>query len=283
MDSGDGETPTSKTSGTKPRKGIQSLVTGFKVIDFLIKSGKPVPMREIVKGTGLSPSKLQFYLVSLQEVRVVHQDSQSGYYGLGPYTLQLGIAGLQQFDIFEACRERLEQFATAHGHTVFLGVWGNEGPTIIYRASGANAGSLLELKLGTVLPVLRSALGRAFLAFLPDTLTRSHIDRELANAQRARFELDDEMPVNLASLNALREAIRERRLSRCRGGLLSDHTAVSAPIFDYRDKIIASITVMAPTNAIDDSYDGPIARELREIADEISQEAGQTTSHYLNI
>ena len=70
-------------------------------------------------------------------------------------------------------------------------------------------------------------------------------------------------------------------MSRSRGGLLLDHTAISAPVFDYRGRIIAGITAMGPIQALDDSFDGQLAQDLRKIADEISQEAGQTTTHYL--
>lgn len=270
----------------KPRrKGIQSLVTGFQIIDFLVKCGTPVPLREISKGTGLAPSKLQFYLISLMEVRVVHQDSQSGYYGLGPYTLQLGIAGLQQFDIFEAARVRLDDFAERHGHNVFLGVWGNQGPTIVHRVSGHHSRSLLELRLGSVLPVLRSALGRVLFAYLPDDVTKPYVDREMGDALTRPAEQDPEMPwpKSLAALKDLRQQIKDKGMSRARGGLLSDHTAVSAPVFDYRGKVIAGVTAMGPIHSLDDSFDGELSLDIKQIADEISQEAGLTTTHYLNI
>ncbi|MEH6523080.1 IclR family transcriptional regulator [Sulfitobacter sp.] len=263
------------------RKGIQSLVTGFEVIDFLVKAGKPVPLREIAKGTGLSPSKLQFYLVSLVEVRVVHQDAGTGHYGLGPYSLQLGIAGLQQFDIFEATRSRLDEFAERHGHTVFLGVWGNEGPTVVYRARGYRTGSLMELRLGSVLPVLRSALGQLFLAHLPDRITKANVARELD--QGVAMAPLPEVPRTSEDVTARCAEIRKQGISRCRGGLLSDHTGLSVPVFDYRGKIVAGITVMAPLADIDDETNSEVANELLIAAQEISVEAGQNSIHYLDI
>ncbi|MBB3995241.1 DNA-binding IclR family transcriptional regulator [Sulfitobacter undariae] len=270
------------TQTTKPaRKGIQSLVTGFEVIDFLVRAGRPVPLREIATGTGLSPSKLQFYLVSLVEVRVVHQDPATGFYGLGSYTLQLGIAGLQQFDIFEATRTHLDAFAARHGHSMFLGVWGNEGPTVIYRARGQQGGSLMELRLGAVLPVLRSALGQLFLAHLPERITKDHIIQELkAGVNMPRL---DDVPQSDAEIAARNAAILEQGISRCRGGMLSDHTSLSAPVFDYRGKIVAGVTLMAPLSAVDDDPDSAMASDLRDTAQAISREAGQNSIHYLDI
>ncbi len=267
----------------KKRKGNQSLVTGFKVLDFLLQCGRPVPLKEISQGTKLAPSKLQFYLISLMEVRAVHQDPRSGHYGLGPYTLQLGIAGLQQFDIFESAQDRMDSFARRHGHNVYLGVWGNQGPTIVHRVSGHHSQTLLELRLGSVLPVLRSALGRAFFSFLPEEITAPLVNKELKDIALGGFQPDPDLKPHMKDLSALQAEIRKNGLSRCQGGLLSDHTALSAPIFDYRDKIIASVTVMGPTSSLDDGFDGAIATDLRKVALEISQEAGYTTTHYLDI
>lgn len=97
-----------------------------------------------------SGRKLHFYLVSLLGIGVVHQDANTGHYGLGPYTLKLGIAGLEQFDIFTASRDRLVGLANDIGHSVFLGVWGNHGPTIVFRADGIHSRSVFELRVGSV-------------------------------------------------------------------------------------------------------------------------------------
>lgn len=281
MNIADSDNPESQ--GEKKRKGNQSLVTGFKVLDFLLQCGRPAPLREISQGTGLAPSKLQFYLISLMEVRAVHQDPRSGHYSLGPYTLQLGIAGLQQFDIFEAAQHRMDAFAKRHGHNVFLGVWGNHGPTIVHRVSGHHSQTFLELRLGSVLPVLRSALGRAFFANLPEEMTRFLVEKELREMTLGSFQPDPDLHPHMKDLSGLRSEIRENGISRCKGGLLSDHTALSAPVFDYRGKIIASVTVMGPTNSLDDSLTSSAATDLRQLALEISQEAGFTTTHYLDI
>lgn len=271
-----------KNSKSGSRKGIQSIEIGFRVIDFLINAGRPLPLKEIAAGTELSASKLHFYLVSLLEIGVVHQDNRTGHYGLGPYTLKLGIAGLEQFDIFAAARDRLADLANDIGHSVFLGVWGNHGPTIIYRADGSYSRSVFELRVGSVLPVLRSALGRLFLAYLPEGLTSNFVESELADMSRRPFQGDNgDMPRNRLEVRQMISEIRENHLSRCRAGLLSDYTAVSAPIFDHTGTIIAGITVMGLRGVLDDEFAGPSAVAIHELAREISNEAGQRTTSYI--
>lgn len=54
--------------------------------------------------------------------------------------------------------------------------------------------------------------------------------------------------------------ILNRRMGR--SGLLSDHTLVSAPVFDYKSQIVAVVTLMGPINALDDKNEGNVAWDL---------------------
>lgn len=246
------------------RKGIQSILTGFQVLDFLLKAGQAVPLRDIAAGTGLSASKLQFYLISLAEVGAVKQDVQTGHYGLGAYTLRLGIAGLQQFDIYQSAHARMEQLAKDTGATVFLGVWGDQGPTVIHRTESPSRHPIFDLRLGAVLPITGSALGRLFLAYLPKSVTADHVIG------------------GIASFEDSSRHIRQARLSISRAELLAEHTAISAPIFDQSGRILAGITLMGPQNLLSDDPDSAAARALKTLTETISHEAGATTQHYLD-
>lgn len=258
----------------RPRKGIQSILTGFRILDYLIAARRPVPLKQIAEGTGLTPSKLQFYLVSLTEVGVVAQDRRTGHYGLGPYTLQLGIVGLQQFDVYGAAFDRMRDLAEETGHTVFLGVWGDTGPTIIHRAEGGLSQSIFELKLGAVLPLLTSALGRLFMAYLPEPLIQGSLDRELQDLSRSRMLPEgSDTPRSRTEAQEMGAAIRAAGLSRCRGGLLSDHTAISAPILDHTGRILAGVTIMGHVNVLNDDPEGPVAARLRDLSARVTEEA----------
>ncbi|MFX4520386.1 hypothetical protein ABTA72_19560, partial [Acinetobacter baumannii] len=90
-------------------------------------------------------------------VGIVRQETDTGCYALGPYALKLGMAAIEQFDVFTAARPAMTELATTIGHTVFLGVWGNRGPTIIYRVEGGASRPIIELRVGSVLSLLRSA------------------------------------------------------------------------------------------------------------------------------
>ncbi|MBA5844819.1 IclR family transcriptional regulator domain-containing protein, partial [Escherichia coli] len=70
-------------------------------------------------------------------------------------------------------RDRLDQ-------TVGIAVWGNQGPTIVHWMESSHPAKA-SLKLGDVMPLLGSATGLLFAAYLPRSKTAAMLERELAD------------------------------------------------------------------------------------------------------
>ncbi len=269
-----GEAPASARPASR-RRGIQSIEVGFRILDFLCDAAEPVPLKAIAAATGLSPANIHYYLVSFQQVGIVRQEPDTGCYALGPYALKLGITALEQFDIFTAARPVMAELADSVGHTVFLAVWGNRGPTIVYRTAGRDNRPILELRIGSVLPVLRSAVGRNFLAHLPRDLTRDFVERELgASVAHAPSLRGADVPRTAAQVDAMIDRVRKAGISRCRHALMPHFTSLSAPVFDHAGLMIAAVTVTGSVGVLDDSLKGFTAQTLRKQVRRISLAAG---------
>lgn len=264
-------TPRDEAAAPKTRRGIQSIEVGFGILDALRVAGGPIPLRQIAERTGLAVANIHYYLVSFQSVGVVRQDPDTGLYGLGPYALRLGMAALEQFDVYTAARPVMAELASTLGHTVFLGVWGNRGPTIVYRIESGRGRPILELRVGTVLPLLSSALGRNFLTHLPRSLTADTLTQELTGATNS---VASDMPTSMVEVEKMVAGISHAGLSRCRDALLPQFTSLSAPVFDHLGEMVAAITIMGPRGVLDDDLEGATAQTLKAQAMRISQEAG---------
>ncbi|WP_164094661.1 helix-turn-helix domain-containing protein, partial [Serratia marcescens] len=64
------------------RRGIQSIEIGFKILDYLRTERRPVPLKLIAAGTGMSAANVHYYLVSFQAVGIVRQEADTGCYAL---------------------------------------------------------------------------------------------------------------------------------------------------------------------------------------------------------
>lgn len=262
-------------AGRPARRGIQSIEIGFRILDHLRMAPRPLPLKAIAAGTGMSAANVHYYLVSFQAVGIVRQEEDTGCYALGPYALKLGLAAMEQFDVFTAARPAMTDLAEEIGQTVFLGVWGNRGPTIIYRVEAGGNRPILELRVGSVLPLLRSALGRNFVAHLPPAFSEELVVAALKE-ERTRHEHggSDDTPRDRGELETMLASIRAAGISRCRDALLANFMSLSAPILDQTGLMIAAITLMGPIGTMDDDLTGPIAEALRSRAAAISKAAG---------
>lgn len=260
----------------KKKNGIQSINVGFSILDVLLKSPRPLPLKEISERSGLKASKIHPYLVSFSNLNIVEQNQNTGFYSLGNYCLKLGLGYLDQVELMAVCKPVMQELANDLGHTVFLGVWGNRGPTIINRVDGAFSQTIFDLRIGSVLPLLSSALGKNFAAHLPETTINPMLIEEIQlNGNNSSF------PNDLATIQKMLKSIREDGISQSRGGILSDYTAISVPIFDFSSTIIAGLTIMGRINRLDDRVDGNASRLLRNAGKNISCDRG-FTGNYLH-
>src|SRR3569832_245770 len=167
----------------KERAGIQSVEVGFAQLNVLSKAPGPLMLRDLAAAAGMSAAKAHRYLVSFQRMELVVQDDASTRYDLGPAALKLGLASLSRLDGVKLARQRVAQRIDEIGHTIALAVWGNQGPTIVHWEETPQAVTV-NLRLGDVMPLLTSATGRCFAAFLRKEAIAPMLRDEIARAQR---------------------------------------------------------------------------------------------------
>lgn len=102
---------------------------------------------------------------------------------LGAFSIDLGIASIAHLHAVRMGTAAVARLAVELKTTACLGVWGTHGPTIV-RWEESVRPVAASLRTGVVLPILRSAAGQIFGAFLPRELTGTFIDAELSEASR---------------------------------------------------------------------------------------------------
>ncbi|CAM5475594.1 IclR family transcriptional regulator [Eoetvoesiella caeni] len=263
-DHNDFEATPSSTRSAKPR-GIQSILIGFHILDRLAESPTPLGLKHLAEASNMPTSKLRFYLVSFLELGLVVQEAPSGRYSLGPTALRLGLAALEKFDIVSLARSEMRLLAEQLGFSVFLAVWGTHGPTIIDRVDGRNR-TVLEIRVGTVLPLQTSAMGRAYAAFLPKAIIAPLLQVE----RRQGLKVDD-FPMQGTPEG---KEIRASRLSTASGRLLAGFTAIASPILDRAGAPVAMLSVVGPVGPLKDRYEDTPAHALIELTTRLSLQLG---------
>ncbi|MBA3592499.1 MAG: IclR family transcriptional regulator [Pseudomonadota bacterium] len=269
------------------RAGIQSVEVGFSLLQVLGTSPGPLMLRDLAAAAGMSAAKAHRYLVSFQRLQLVTQDPGTTRYDLGPAALTLGLASLSRLDSVKLARQRMAPLMEQIGQTLALAVWGNQGPTIVHWEESPQA-ITVNLRLGDVMPLLTSATGLCFSAFMAQPAgesTRPWANNSHQSHDRLPPLLRDELarmqklarkdvPRSMAEVTALLDEVRRRGMARVVDTLLPGVAGFCAPVFDADGHLVLGMVTLGSLANFDPDWDGAVARPLSAAARQLSSDLG---------
>jgi DNA-binding IclR family transcriptional regulator len=252
-------------SRTKQRAGIQSVEVAACILRALADAGQPLPLKDLARLARMPPGKVHRYLVSLTRSELVTQDESSGHYGVGPMAIALGLAGLRNVDVVRTATALLPSLRDEINETVLLAIWSPQGP-VVFAFEESSRPVYMNIRVGSILPLLTTATGRVFAAFLAADITAPLLAAEMRAAHHSA-----------AHVRTLLEQTRQRQLAYVEGALVPGVNAIAAPLFDHKGRIAGVLGALGRTEELNVAYDGPVARALLSTATEISRRMGYIT------
>lgn len=246
----------------RTQAGVQSLENGLALVLVLAHHRRPMKLTAVAEQAGVSPGKAHRYLVSFMRAGFVSQDAETGLYGIGPVALEFSLSCLATIEPISLATREAEQLCAQTGHTVAVAVWGSFGPTVVRWEQPAHP-VMVNVGLGSVFPLYRSATGRVFAAFMPPDLVREYAKKA---GQDAGTDLDGEVETL--------EQVRRRGVARAQGDFMQGMSAFAAPVFDDRGRLVLSLTILGYRGSFDHRWSGPLVAALRESAGRLSRTLG---------
>lgn len=182
-------------------------------------------------------------LANLQQLELVEPGSRRGTYRLGLKLFRLGSTVLARFDERQAAFPVMERIHEATGETVFLCIRRGHEAVCIERIDGRWVQSM-ALRLGGSLPLHVGAAPRALLAFEPREFWEAYVSRGPLTAPTPHT------PTGREQLVAALETIRRVGYAVSDEDVVLGMAAVGAPIFDYRRRIRAALSMSGPRPTI---------------------------------
>jgi len=266
------------------RAGIQSVEVGFELLDALSRTDGALMLRDLAAAAGMSAAKAHRYLVSFQRLGLVVQDPVNTRYDLGPAALRLGLASLARLDGVKLARQRIDTLLAETGHTLAIAVWGNQGPTMVHWTEAPQTVPV-TLRLGDVMPLLTSATGRCFAAFMGGSGQDASRVEPMLRAELARLKkLPDnglplsDVPRTWADVQSLLAETRRRGLARVVHSLLPGVGGFCAPVFDAQGRLALGLVVLGSVVTLDTDWSSPAAHALLQTARRLSADLGHRTA-----
>ncbi|MCC9624739.1 IclR family transcriptional regulator [Thalassospira sp. MA62] len=248
------QTPAAKRGDT-----IQSVSIAVRFLKVLADANGPLVMGEIARRSETTSSTAHRYLQSLVKGGLATQDPASGYYGLGPMALNIGMAALGLVDPLEIAAKHMKDLADSSAASAGVAIITDRGPVLVrwYRSA---AFSISSVGIGDILPLDNTACGHVFQAFLPErrvTAIRNNQPDAFRGTQPSKAVIDQ---------------VRAECWSELSNHLLPDIVGQAVPVFDAQDELAC---VMTTINDLGQSGKGIEAKRLLEKAHIVAAETGR--------
>lgn len=215
---------------------VQSLERGLAVIRAFDARHPELTLSEVARSCDLTRAAARRFLLTLVDLGYVRTDGRM--FSLSPRVLELGYAYLSSISLPEVAAPHLEQLVAEVHESSSVSVL--DGGDIVYVARVPTSRIMtVSINVGTRFPAYSTSMGRVLLAWAPDELIATYLDREPLGRLTARTLTSPRaVRTELAKVRAQGYAIVDQELEE---GLRS----IAAPIRDGAGQVIAAVNISA--------------------------------------
>ena len=246
---------------------VQSIDRTFDILELLSRQHEGLSLTEIGKRLSLPPSTVFRLLSALKERNYIEKNETTNTYRLGLEFIELTSMYLANVELKTEAQPYLRRLAKLTDQVVFLAI--EQDGEVVYIDKIEQFNEIRKYCfIGQRRPLYCTALGKALLSgFSDDYIEKLYNGKPL-------------MALTANTITSLPELINEVRKSREEGYAVDDEEielglrCVSAPIWDYRNIVIAAVSTSWDLNRRQTADISKNADLVRETASLISQRMG---------
>ena len=165
------------------RQQVTALARGLQILQCFTTTRRQLGSAEIARITGLPQATAWRLCQTLLRAGFLSASLGSQRLQLGASALALGLAASAAFDILEVVRPRMQELADRFNASI--SVAGRDGSDMVYLQRCVSEAMLgMNLQRGSRIPLVKTAMGWAYLAALADS-PRSAVLREIRRSNPA--------------------------------------------------------------------------------------------------
>jgi IclR family KDG regulon transcriptional repressor len=246
---------------------VQSVERTFDIIEVLSHEKDGLGLTDIGKKVGLHKSTVFRLLSSLAEKGYIDKNPKTANYRLSLKFIELSSTFLNNLELKTEALPFLKKLASLTTQAVYFAIL--DGWEAIYIEKVETFESIRKYDIiGKRAPSYCTALGKSLLSGLSEDEIRERLQG---------IPLTPFTPNTITSFDRL---IQEVDLIRARGWSEDDEEyeeglrCIAAPIYDYRNCVIAAVSTSGPKNIISKERDEEISRYVIGAARDISKSMG---------
>lgn len=241
----------------EPTSKVKSLAKALRVLECFANDRPELGVTEIAKMLGLQKSTVHNIVSTFEDLGYLQQNQETGKYYLGVKLLQFSYIINNHMGLRKFFLTYLQEIAHTINEAVYFGIPHDGEVLYIENLTPASSMSARNI-LGEHAPMYCTGVGKAMLAFLPESEQEKVLSRPLT-------------PFTENTITT-REALRED-LARIRSrGYAIDNmeheygvTCIAIPVFGADYRVVAAVSVSAPSLRFTPDVIARNARIMREI------------------
>ncbi|SAL21763.1 IclR family transcriptional regulator [Caballeronia peredens] len=250
-----------ETADARPQRGINALDATGELLRALVAAGRPLTLRDLAAAAGMPPAKAFAHLVSLVKVGLLARD-EAGFFHAGDLSRALGLIALQRLSPIRDAEAEIVALAANTSMTVAAATLGPLGPTVIRLEESARP-QHVSLRVGTVMSLVNTAIGRVYAAHLSADMLASLMAQDGIRLAGEVVEGDEGWSDALkGEYGARLDEIRTRGLDSALGAPVPGIHTLAAPVFDHTGSVCLVIALIGSAGGFDSAADGALARAL---------------------
>jgi IclR family transcriptional regulator, KDG regulon repressor len=238
-----------------------SFERAFVVLELVSKCPGGLTNAELARRLNVASSSCSYILSRLEKFGYLKRDDETGRYEIGLQVLSLAHSVLRDIGLREAADPVLYRLMTETGLSSLIAVLGRGRALLVEKVEGPELTlQKLDIDVGAKLPIHATAVGKVFLAYLPEAerlriirqyglkrlSPRTHVSeerlmRELEQVRYQGFAVNDEE--NFTGFRAVAAPVRNSSGELCAGISVAGRTCQSA--WDVFPSITAAVRAAA--------------------------------------
>jgi DNA-binding IclR family transcriptional regulator len=255
-----------RSSAERPTYRVQVLERAVDILQVLSEDSRELTAGEVAERLSLHKSTIHRLLTVLDRQRLIRRNADTGRYALGLRLFEFGTRAVRGLQLRDQAQPHLDQLSRETGETTHICVF-DQGEMVSLAYAEGTRSLRMPATIGRRTPAYCSAVGKAMLAFLPESAVDGVVDRPLR-------------PCTEKTLVTREALLADLRLVRMRGYAVDNEEiekglrCIGAPVWNYSGEVAAAVSVAGPAFRITRTRVPRIARAVMAMTRRLSSELG---------
>jgi len=243
----------------------------FAVLEYVVRAGRPVAAADVAAHLGLPKPTVYRMIENFAAQGFLRRDFSSKRLAIGPRLADFAFEILHASIRYAPRRTILNGLVEEVGETANIGAL--EGGDIVYldRVEAKHWPLRLNFHIGSRVPLHCTAIGKLFLAYMPERQRNALLDR---------LDLHQLTPHTITSVEGLQAELARIRmdgLSVDREEYIMGVVCIAAPIFNGKGEMQAGVAVQSPAARMSSNdamrHSLPLRRAAQALAESFAWES----------